>query len=126
MRFSQLLVCETDGRLAGALEPSAKSNRWVLRQPRSIDSSIRLLERSANAVVVLKVGRDVVHELTLLKRIGWFFPDVPVVVVTDSDDPALIGLTWELGAAYVVSGRWSTQHLFEVIAGLMKPPSSFR
>jgi DNA-binding NarL/FixJ family response regulator len=123
MRFSQLLVCETDGRLAAALESTAKGNRWVLRQPRSIDSSIRLLERSAHAVVVLKVGRDVVRELTALKRICWFFPDVPVVAVTDSDDPALVGLTWDLGAAYVLSGRWSSQHLSEAISGLMNPPS---
>jgi DNA-binding NarL/FixJ family response regulator len=126
MRFSQLLVCETDGRLAGALESTAKSNRWVLRQPRSIDSSIGVLERSPDAVVVLKVGRDVVRELTLLKRVCWCFPEVPVVAVTDSDDPALIGLTWELGAAYVLSGRWSPQHLSEVISGLMKPPSNVR
>src|SRR5262249_37499395 len=126
MRFPQLLICETDGHLASALEPTAKSNRWVLRQPRSIDSAIRLLERSAHAVVVLRVGRDVVRELTLLRRIGWFFPEVPVVVVSDSDDPALIGLTWELGAAYVVSGRGLSQHLAEAISGFMKPPSSLR
>jgi DNA-binding NarL/FixJ family response regulator len=126
MRFAQLLICETDGRLASALEPTAKMNRWVLRQPRSIDSAIRLLERSAHAVVVLRVGRDVVRELTLLKRIGWYFPEVPVVVVTDSDDPALIGLTWELGAAYVFSGRGLSQHLAEAIGGFMKPPASHR
>ena len=45
---------------------------------------------------------------------------------TDSDDPALIGLTWEPGAAYVLSGRCSSQHLSEAISGLMRPPSSFR
>jgi DNA-binding NarL/FixJ family response regulator len=123
MRFSQLLVCETDGHLASALESTAKSNRWVLRQPRSIESAIRLLERSTQAVVLLKVGRDVVRELALLKRVSWFFPEVPVVAITDSDDPALIGLAWELGAAYVFSGRGLSQNLAEAISGLMKPPS---
>jgi len=119
MRFSQLVVCESDGRLAGALESTAKANRWLLRRPRGVEGCVRFLQRSTRAVVTIKIGRDVVRELSLLERIGWLFPEVPIVAVTDGDDPALIGLTWDLGASYVASGRWSTQELCAVISGLI-------
>ena len=120
MRYPQILVYESDGLLAQTLKPLARDRKWALREPRRPESCLRLLRRGSPGVLVLKVGRDVVAELELLERVGWLFPDTAAVVVGDRDDPALVGLAWDLGAGYVLFPPRPRDLLPEVVAGLMQ------
>src|SRR5258708_14797888 len=102
MRHAQILVYESDGRLADLLRPRAEAGRWGLRELRHLDACLGLMQRGGGTVLVLRVGRDLEQELGLVERAGRLFPDVPVVAVGDADHPALAGLLWDLGARCVL------------------------
>src|SRR5438876_11679268 len=92
MRFPQVVIYENDGRIAELLRRESKSRQWSLREPRQPESCLRLLRRSSVSVLVLKVGTDLLQELTLLDHVSWLFPDTVTVVVGDTDNPILAGL----------------------------------
>jgi hypothetical protein len=119
MRHPQLLVWEGDGRLAALLRPLALERRWVLREPRQAGAVLRLLRGAAPGVVVIKAGRDLERELTLLERVSWMFPDAASVFVADGDQARLAGIAWDLGAAYVLAPPQPRERLPEIVAGLM-------
>jgi DNA-binding NarL/FixJ family response regulator len=119
MRHPQLLVYETDGRLAERLRDLAGKQRWALREVRQSEACLRLLRAGGPAVLVLKVGRDLVRELTLLERVAWLAPDTARIVVGDVDDPALAGLAWDLGASYVLFPPEDRGLLPDLVVGLM-------
>ncbi len=120
MRFPQVLIYESDGRLAKFLRREAKARAWSIREPRGLESSLRLLRRGGPSVLVLKLGKDLLREFTLLERVVWLFPDTATVVVTDADDPQLADLAWDLGASYVLLVPQSVQELVEIVAGFVK------
>jgi hypothetical protein len=124
MRHPQLLVWESDGRLASCLEATAKSKKWLLRRPRRLDSCLAFLGRSGPAAVALKIGRDLQRELTLLEQVCWFFPETAVVVVCDTDDPGLVGLAWDLGASYVLSAPWTPHELTDIVTSILDQRNS--
>src|SRR5215207_2730253 len=119
MRYPQLLVYEFDGRLAALLRPLAQINGWSLREPRQIEEALRLLGNGGPAVVVIRVGRDLEMEFGLLEQARWRHPDVPAVVVGDAEHVRLVGLAWDLGAAYVHLPPAPRESLPGVVAGLM-------
>src|SRR4051812_34838381 len=100
MRYPQMLVYETDGLLANLLRRANHNNAWLLREPRRIESCLRLLRGGHPSVLVLKEGQDLEREMTLLKRVSWLYPETATVVVGDAENPVLAGLAWDLGAAY--------------------------
>ncbi|MCI0457737.1 MAG: hypothetical protein L0Z62_12265 [Gemmataceae bacterium] len=120
MRYPQVLVYETDGLLAGLLRRAEKSRAWSLREPRRLESCLRLLRRGGPSVLVLKLGRDLEQELALLERVHARFPETATVVVGDLDYPQLAGLAWDLGAAYVVFPPLPRTLLPELVAGLLE------
>jgi hypothetical protein len=120
MRHPQLLIYETDGRLAEVLRELARECRWALREARQPEACLRLLRLGGPAVVVIKVGRDLVRELSLLERVEAHFPDTGLVVVGDVEDPALAGLAWDLGASFVLFPPERRPLLPDVVAGLME------
>jgi hypothetical protein len=120
MRHPQLLVYETDGRLAAQLRPLAERQRWALREPRQPGACLRLLARGGPGVLVIKAGRDLERELALLDRVRWLCPDAAVVLVGDTAHPLLAGLAWDLGAAYVLLPPLPRESLAEVVAGLLR------
>src|SRR5437763_480100 len=83
-------------RRAGLLAETARSRGWALREPRQPESCLRLLGRGGPGVLVLRLGHDLVRELTLLERVSRLRPEAATVVVGDTEDPALAGLAWEL------------------------------
>jgi DNA-binding response OmpR family regulator len=119
VRFPQVIVFESDGRLTAAVRSVVKEKGWVLREPRSLAAGLRFLTRARPAALILRVGRDLVRELTILDQTGWLFPESVRFVVTDSDDPALAALAWDLGATYVVPPPFAPQELAEVLAGVL-------
>ena len=147
MRYPQVLVYETDGRLArllqsvseahGEPEPppgeearlrrligSAAAQPFWLLEPRQPEECLAALARGGPSVLVLKLGRNLLSELGFLEQVSWRFPDAGTVVVSAAADTALAGLAWDLGAAYVHSSQ-SIELLPAVVAGLLGLPHEF-
>lgn len=120
MRYPQVVVYEQDGALAHRLAPCRDQFRWAVREPRRLEGCMELLRQPGPSVLVLRLSRDLVNELTLLDWVVTDRPDVPVVVVGDSDDPALVGLLWDLGARFVFAPPLGHEGLLPVVAGLMR------
>jgi DNA-binding NarL/FixJ family response regulator len=120
MRHPQVVVYEADGRIAGTIRAAATSRHWSLHEPRRPESCLHLLSPDKPSVLILKLGSDLTGEMTLLERVTWIFPGTAVLVVSDRDDPATIGMAWDLGASYVLSPPQPWQRIPEIIAGLME------
>jgi hypothetical protein len=121
MHYPQLLVYEGDGRLALLLRGMVEKQglKWSVRESRQLQGCLRLLQRSGPGVLVLKVGRDLERELTLLERVKFLHPDTGVVLVGEAEYGALSGLAWDLGADYVFLAPYDPPLLVAVVAGLM-------
>jgi hypothetical protein len=119
MKYPQLVVYEADGRLAALLKPLAEARRWALREPRQPASCLRLLRAGGPGLLVLKLGRDLERELTLLDRARFLFPACSVLMVGEGDHARLEGYAYDLGAAYVLLPPPSAELLLEVVTGLM-------
>ncbi|MBX7103926.1 MAG: hypothetical protein K1X57_07585 [Gemmataceae bacterium] len=118
MRRPQVVVFERDGRLARQLDELAAGRKWVLRESRQVDSCERLLIAGGPSVLVVRLGVDTELELSLIARAAGFPAELRTVAVTDGP-PALFGLAWDLGAAYVVTAGATPELLPGVVAGLM-------
>jgi hypothetical protein len=67
MRHPQVLVYESDGRLAEVLRPLAEKNSWLLREPRQLSACLRLFDRSGPGVLVVRT-HTLERELATLTR----------------------------------------------------------
>jgi hypothetical protein len=126
MRYPQILVYEADGRLAAFLKPEAEARKWSLREPRTLDSCMRLLQRSGPSVIVLKLGKDLVRELTVLERTSWLFPDASTVVVCETAPSAIADLAWDLGASFVLFPPLPRPELVTIVEGLLDAQRGLR
>lgn len=127
MKHPQIVVFENDGVLAQFLaqllateRADAAPPRWLLRETRQVPACLNLLRAGGPSVLVLKVGRNLQRELSVLDDVHAALPDVPVVVVADSEDEALEVLAYELGAVYVLQPPQPRHHLVEVVEHLVK------
>ncbi len=118
MRLGQVLVYEPDGRIAGQLRELAEARKWWLREPRRPEECLGMLA-GGPAVLVMRLSGDRDAELALLDRVTWLCPDAAVVVVADAESAGLVGLAWDLGAAYVVKDGRDRELLPEIVLGLM-------
>ena len=125
MRHPQVLVYERDGLLANLLRRSGKAGQarkptdWALREPRRLETCLRLLSRGGPSLLLLEVGHDLEREFTVLERVSWLHPETATVVVGDAEDAALAGLAWDLGASYVLFPPLPRDQLLDVIDALM-------
>ncbi len=119
MKHPQVVVYEADGRLATLLRPLLEERRWALRQPRRAEKVMEHLREGGPAVLVLRVGRDLEREMTLLERTTWLHPQSRTIVVTEVEHPRLAGLAWDLGASFVLAPPQPRERLPELVAGLM-------
>jgi hypothetical protein len=126
MRYPQLLVYETDGRLAVLLRDLAEERKWSLREVRRSDGVLRLLSNGGPNVLVLKLSADRIAELNLLHRVSWLFPEAAVIVVLDTETAGLAGLAWDLGAGYVLMPAQDRDLLPGLVVGLMATSETMR
>lgn len=119
MHHPQLLVYETDRRLATALQRLADKNNWLLREPRQLSAVLRLFDRGGPGVLVLRLSRDLERELALLEQLSWLHPDAATLLVADSEHAKLIGLAWDLGVRWVLVPPHSRERLEEIVIHLM-------
>jgi DNA-binding NtrC family response regulator len=124
MRFPQVLIYENDGRIAELVRREVKAQPWSLREPRRPEACLRLLERGGPNVLILKVGTDLIQELTLLERVSWLFPETATVVVGDAANPVLADLAWNLGATCVLFPPQPRHDLVEVLSRLLQPAAA--
>jgi DNA-binding NtrC family response regulator len=119
MRYAQVLVYETDGRLADSLRGWAHDRGVWLREVRQLSACLNLLRRGGAGVLVLKIGRDLGREIALLERVTWLLPETAIIVVCESEHPGLPALAWDLGAHYVFGTPPRIERLPEIIQGLL-------
>lgn len=120
MRFPQVVVFENDGALAAHLRPWAAEGRWLLREPRQIPACLDSLRAGGPTVLVMRLGRHLFRELTLLDEAATAHPDVPIIVVTDTEDAALMSLILDLGASYVLMPPQPRNALPELVERMMR------
>ena len=125
MRHPQVVVYESDGWLAGQLEELAGENAWLLRQSRDPGACVNLLAQGGPSLLMLKLERNLVGELTLLADLRERAPDCPAVVVSDVKLDAeqrltLAGLAYDLGARCVLFPPLTQTLLEDVVSGLME------
>ena len=121
MHHPQIVVFERDGRLAESLAAPADTERWPLRGSRQVEACLRLLRQPGPAVLVVKVGKPPERDLALVEQVSWQLPNVPVVVVGEVEDAAVLaGLAWDVGASYALFPPLSRDLLPEVVVGLMR------
>ncbi len=119
MRHPQLLVYESDGRLAALLRPLAEKNQWLLREPRQLSACLRLFDRGGPGVLVLRSSANLERELATLEQVSWLYPDAATVHVADSEQAGWAALAWDLGARYVLPLSQTRERLAEIVNGLM-------
>jgi DNA-binding NtrC family response regulator len=118
MRQRHVLVYEADGRLAEALREVVQTHGWRLSEVRHARGCLSLLAQG-DGVLVLRVGQDLVRELTLLDQVTWLHPDTAVIVVCDADTTAVAQLACDLEARFVMHPPQFREMLAEVVAGFL-------
>ncbi len=119
MHRAQVLAYGIEGRLADQFRGLAQAQGWWFRPLRHTQACLNLLRQSGPAVFVLKIGRDLERELTLLERVSWLFPETAAIVIGASDDLLLAGLAWDLGAKCVMLPPSSFELLAETVQGFL-------
>lgn len=120
MHYPQLLVYETDRRLATLLQRLADKNNWLLREPRQPSAVLRLLDRGGPGVFLLRLSREIERELALLEQVSWLHPDSATVLVADSEQRSLSHLAWDLGTRWVIQPPHTHERLEEIVLRLME------
>jgi DNA-binding NtrC family response regulator len=118
VRSPQLIVYESEGWIADLLRGTAGTWKWTLRELRDPDACLRSL-RQGPAVMVLELAGNLEDGLALLERLTRLCPEAPVVVVAATAGD-LVGLAWDLGAAYVLAPPQPRDALLTVVLGLME------
>src|SRR5262245_41497041 len=121
MRRAQVLVYENDHRLTAMLEEPALQARFSLRHPRDLSECMELLREGGPGVLVLKLGRNLEFELTLLEQVCRLFPETACVIVAEEVHAPVAGLAWDLGASYVMVFPQHRDLLADVVVGLLQP-----
>jgi DNA-binding NtrC family response regulator len=114
MRHPQIVVFENDSLLARQLQETASGRGWLLRESRQAPACLKLLLGGGPNVLVLRLGRDLRRELSFLDDVHSQIPDVPIIVVGNAENPALLALAYELGAAFVLFPPSPRQELGEL------------
>jgi DNA-binding NarL/FixJ family response regulator len=91
----------------------------MVREPRQPNECLALLRPDMPSVVAIKLGRDLVPELTLMERLAWLCPDAAVVLVSDVSDVVLQDLGYDVGASYVLMPPEPRDRLPEIVVSLM-------
>jgi DNA-binding NtrC family response regulator len=120
MKHPQVVVYETDGRLAQLLRERVRASRWAMREPRQRESCLALLRDASPTVFVLKTGSKLETELGILQRVHTLLPDARSVVVGDLQNTMLADLAWDMGASFVLFPPLPHGWLPEIVVQLMQ------
>jgi DNA-binding NtrC family response regulator len=127
MHYPQLLVYETDRRLAMMLQPLADKRQWLLREPRQLSACLRLLDRRGPGVMVVRLSRDLERELAMLEQVAWLHPETAILLVVDAEQMGLSSLAWDLGVCWILPPPHARERVTELTVHLMRqfePPTA--
>ena len=113
MRHAQIITYGVEGKLLTQVQSWAERFRSGLRTTRHAEGCLSWLQKAGASLVLLKTGRDLEVELTLLENISTFHPEIATFVLGDADHPPLANLAWDLGAVCVFIPLQSFEHLRE-------------
>lgn len=126
MRYPQLVIHDSDGWLARQLADLAAESRWLVREPRSRDSTLALVRDPRPSVLFVRVEPqdEKADGFALIAEVHRRCPDVSVVAVSevklpDADRIAWTAVLFDLGARYVLFPPLSKSVLEDVASGLM-------
>ena len=115
MRSAELITFGIEGVLSNRLGAWSQ-DRGLWHRPLQHASAVaNLLRKGSRGFFLLKVGRDLVGELELVREAAQEFPEVAVIVLGEQDHPQLQGLAFDLGAAAVVFPPTGIEELFETL-----------
>ena len=113
MDQAQILLYGLDDKRADRLRQLAQARGLWLREVRQATACLHLLQRGG--LLVLRLGKDLERELSLLERASHLFPHLATVVIGDDDNPLVNGLAWDLGARFVVLNATPADLLCDVV-----------
>jgi hypothetical protein len=119
MKRAHVIVFETDGKLAQGLTELSRQRGFRLNEIHHHDACLSCLRRQGSGVLVLKLGRDLTREMTLLERVSWLFPETATIVVGETANPSLVALAWDLGARFVLFPPQPLEVLPDVVEGFL-------
>jgi DNA-binding NtrC family response regulator len=120
MKHPQIAVFESDNLLARYLDQLVERRRWLLRESRQIPACVNLLLAGGPSVLVIKIGRNLIREYSLLAEVHELLPNVPILVVSDAEDTALEALAYDLGADFVLQPPEPRTRLIELVERVME------
>jgi DNA-binding NarL/FixJ family response regulator len=119
MKQAQIVTYGLAPILAGQLQGLAHERGLWLREVQNVAACRSLAAIAGPAVLVLMLGKELVQELTLLQELGHASPNTAIVVVGDTNHPALAALAWDLGAHCVLQPPQPIELLPEIVARLL-------
>jgi DNA-binding NarL/FixJ family response regulator len=119
MKQAQIITYGLDPVMAGRLQGVAHERGLWLREVQNVAACRSLAASAGPAVLVLMLGKDLLEELTFLQLLSQALPDTAVVVVGETDNPALAALAWDLGAHCVLQPPQPIELLPEIVARLL-------
>ena len=119
MRHAQLITYGLDDAAAERLQALMRSRGIGLRSTRNAAACLNLMRQGAVGVLLLRIGRNLEAEFTLLAQVAQQFPRIAPVVWGGADHPRLAGLAWDLGARAVLLAPQDHEHLDDVILRLL-------
>jgi hypothetical protein len=115
VQLKQVLAYGVEGRLAELLREIAQPRGVWLRDVARPATCVNLLRKAGQSLLVLKLGRDLEEELSLLAQVSSLFPETVTVAIGATEHPQLAALAWDLGARYVLFPPQPVDKLVEVL-----------
>ncbi len=119
MQQTQVVTYGIDGVLAERLRELAEKQRFRLRETSQLSACQNLVQSEQPSVLVLVLGRDLESELALLEAVHATLPGTATIVVGESDNSALTGLAWDLGATFALFPPTPVDKITAIVASLL-------
>jgi DNA-binding NarL/FixJ family response regulator len=119
MHQTQILTYGVEGVLAERLQELAQARRCWLRETNQPAACQNLVQSSPPSVFILRLGRNLERELTLLERVHACVPETASIVIGEADIPVLAGLAWELGATFALFPPTPVEVITELVSSIL-------
>ncbi|MCE9531083.1 MAG: hypothetical protein K8T89_08160 [Planctomycetes bacterium] len=126
MKHPRIVIYETDGRLAEQIRDVARENGWLVRESRQAEACLALLREGGPAVLIIKLERKLIDEMSLLAKLNEQVPHCPVILISDAKmenalrRSSFAGLAYDLGARYVLFPPLSRSVIEDAVVGLLE------
>ncbi len=122
MQQTQILTFGLTGIAIESLRELATSRRIWLRETSHAEACQNLLQEGPT-VFIVQLGRDLERELSLVELAHECSPRSATIVIGETDNAALAGLAWEIGAAYVLFPPTPVERLAEIVTFMLREPN---